>query len=61
MSGQMPPDRCTRCGRFVGFYPVGFYVDELCARCYDETCEDGPPMHFMRALFEQPRPAHHTV
>lgn len=28
------PDRCLRCGRFVGWYPVGFYGDQWCAECY---------------------------
>lgn len=29
------PDRCTDCGRFVGFYPVGFYDDRYCRDCFD--------------------------
>lgn len=28
------PDRCTRCGRFVGIYPVGFWADQWCGPCF---------------------------
>jgi hypothetical protein len=30
------PDRCEDCGRFVGYYPVGFYDDRYCGVCYDK-------------------------
>lgn len=33
------PDRCGSCGRFVGFYPVGFVCDTHCASC---TCPNCP-------------------
>lgn len=42
------PDRCQRCGRFVGIYPVGFYSDRYCRACDDATREDEPPSYFMR-------------
>jgi hypothetical protein len=32
------PDRCDSCGRFVGFYPVGFVCDTHCASCSCPSC-----------------------
>lgn len=29
------PDRCLCCGRFVGYYPVGFYDDRYCRVCWE--------------------------
>jgi hypothetical protein len=48
MSARRLPDRCERCGRFVGYYPVGFYDDRYCRPCYDDTREPEPPSYFMR-------------
>jgi hypothetical protein len=41
------PDRCESCGRFVGYYPVGFYDDRYCGPCYDDTRDPVPPAYFM--------------
>jgi hypothetical protein len=41
------PDRCGICGRFVGYYPVGFYCDRHCHACICFECPgvDGPGVY----------------
>lgn len=43
-------DRCLMCGRFVGFYPVGFYCDRHCHDCICSDCPgvDGPGVYTAR-------------
>jgi hypothetical protein len=44
MERRRLPDRCEQCGRFVGYYPAGFYCDRHCAACACGCCPgvDGP-------------------
>jgi hypothetical protein len=38
MERRRLPDRCEQCGRFVGYYPAGFYCDRHCAACVCRCC-----------------------
>lgn len=40
LSERRLPDRCLQCGRFVGFYPVGFHCDTHCYSCVCNYCDD---------------------
>lgn len=46
---RMTVDRCTICGRFVGWYPIGFYCDTHCRRCECSRCpsrREPPPRSY---------------
>lgn len=36
-------DRCTICGQFIGWYPVGFHCDTHCHRCECPRCPSFSP------------------